>query len=389
MIDLNTFLNKYYEQSTFDGKFISVNLEEEDREFLISKGISYDTDFEKINIINPFVNNLYIYFNASDFAARYNLLEDFDNCTILILGNASTYSLKGPFEKTIRVAPILNYQAYKLIIDLFSKSADFISLHNTTDNEFVLISTEKGVNYLKYDLINEQALELNDLPELHIRLRTAFSRAEFQAFFKSIVLETMPKHNEQVRFRYLITSLSVLIDLAERDFQIYIRKFAFEQVKTKFKEERNKYFESVEKNIDSINKQVLALPLTFSATIFASYQVKNNPIVLLFVLIAYILYTKIALKVLNISRENVNYVFNDVQSESSKINELYDRLYAEFKPDFDKIHHKIRQIRDLIGILRFTLCFLLIIFIVFVFWYICKPSVEIKPFDSILASLIF
>ena len=57
-------------------------------------------------------------------------------------------------------------------------------------------------------------------------------------------------------------------------------------MKSEFKEERGMYFDSIDKNIALTVKQVISIPLTFAAIIFASYKVKDQPALLILILSA-------------------------------------------------------------------------------------------------------
>ena len=102
-------------------------------------------------------------------------------------------------------------------------------------------------------------------------------------------------------------------------------------MKSEFKEERGMYFDSIDKNIASIGKQVISFPLTFGATIFASYKVKDQPALLILILSAYFLYTIIAFLVLNMTAYNIKCLRKDVKQEEEIIQNSYRIIYADFK----------------------------------------------------------
>ena len=123
--------------------------------------------------------------------------------------------------------------------------------------------------------------------------------------------------------------------------------------------------ESIKKNIESVNKQVTSFPLTFAASAFAGFQVKDKPAILLLIVGAYFVYTVVAYKVLSIASYNTEGIKADVDSESDKLKKGYEVVFKEFENDFTRINTKLGMINSLIGILKVVLVSLLFAFTIF------------------------
>ena len=376
MRDLIEFLhNLIISDSTstnFNGRVLEVPESTTLKKHLDNNSILFQSEDNvlSINLRANFSDGLLLFYDESDFLKRYEekMTDDFDEISIFILNSKSGYLIKAKEEKyDSKLSLIFNFDAYLRILKFIVNSTDFISYSIPEKHEFILID-DQGPTEIKYDPQESRVTQLEDLRPIYLRLTEKFEQFEFQEFFKSAVLNSIKKFDLHERFFRIVLGLSIFLDSAEKDYRIYIKRFAFDKIKSRFKEERIKYFESIEKNLDSINKQVLAFPLTFSATIFASYQVKEKPYILFLILLVYSLYTIIAWMVLNVSYQNLKSVKNDVSAESETIKKIELAIYEDFKEDFTKIYKKITQLNRLIIMLRFTLITLLILFTVFVLY---------------------
>ncbi|WPQ65207.1 hypothetical protein SIO70_10160 [Chitinophaga sancti] len=245
-------------------------------------------------------------------------------------------------------------------------------MHYVMDHQFAILSAEKGPYHIGYSLSEARVATVGSLILEYEELVKGFDKIEFAAFFKDVVIEGTHSAVVSDRFWKLVSGLAALISLANRDLQIYLQKFAFEKIKSKFKEEKVKYFESLEKNIESLNKQVLAFPLTFAASVFAGFQVKDSAWILFVILISYGLYTYVAWKILGIIKYNIDTTDQDVTAESNRIRTTYQVVYSEFEGDFNKIKGKILLIKKLRTLLSGVLIGLLVLFLLFTIGYSVK-----------------
>jgi len=362
----------------FDGKFLTLKLNAEETARLKTDGLPINEENAQLDLIAVWDNNVYVYFTIRDFINRYKPVQDLDAISVLIVEFEHSYLLKNEQENSETTAAIANYDAYRRILEFLLASGSFISYPNTATREFVLVS-EKGVLEIQYNTLDERSLNIDRLPEMAGRLQKAFINPEYQGFFRDAIIDTLKRFDVKERFYQMLLSLSVLLDIAERDYLFFIKQFAFDKVKSKFKEERKSYFEEIEKSIDNVNKQVVAFPLTFSASAFAGFQVKDKPFILVLILMAYGIYTFIAWRVINLSKTNVDGVGKDMVFEARNIRGMYGVLLKEFMPDFKKIRERIKQVNSLIYILRFALLFLLIIFAAFTIYQLIFNQQPVEP----------
>lgn len=376
------FLTEYITASdtraSFDGRSVRFLFNEIDKENIkaVCDEIQLTHEFHlnsqcEIRIDKLWSNEtLLIFFNDEDFFKRgLNSLDKFNELHLIILFHENKILQKNSNESfTIEKAILFNFYNYHQILSFLEKQEHFMSVHSRPDLQFVIFSSEKGPFHIGYNLHELRVKNLEDLGVLYKTLTTEMQKIDFVQFFKSAVMQAVHEYAVTERFYYLVHSLRVIISVAQRDHYIYIRNFDFEKIKSKFKEERNKYLESIEKNIESVNKQVTSFPLTFAASAFAGFQVKDKPFILILIAGAYCVYTIIAYRVLNISTYNIEGIKSDVDNESDKLKKGYEIIYEDFNADFTRIYTKVDKTNSLISILKSVLVALLISFLAFAFY---------------------
>lgn len=370
------------ETGEFNGRYLKVNIELDtgDVSFLTDVGIQYDDANNTLDLKQTNIEDVNIYYGFDDFIKRFDRADKFLELTIIFVNLEGNYAIKHKnAEWEEKLDCIFNYCEYKKILKFIVNSTSFITYDNSAIHEFVLIS-ESGGHRIGYNPIEPKVKNYSNITGLLNRLQDSFRSLEFQGFFKEAVVSTLFRFPLEDRFYQFVLNLSVLLDIADRDYELYIRRFSFDKIKSKFKEERKAYFDSIEKSVESINKQVVSFPLTFSASAFASYQVKDNPLILVLIVLVYSLYTFIAWKVLKMSKTNISNLTEDLFNEAKNILRNYTLIYEEFKPDFKKILFKVKQLNVLTSTLKATLIILLAFFYIFsIYQVISYFSLDSKP----------
>ncbi|MFL9845583.1 hypothetical protein [Flavobacterium rhizosphaerae] len=332
-------------------------------------GLKYEIDLKKVKHINS-----YVFYKYEDFFRRYEEYKDvFYSSNILIL-QTDSYILKIENEKfRTEKGLVFNYPIYRKLLSYLKHNSEFATIQD--QSQFVLVSKDFGVFNLGFKTNEFKLKEIDNLEPKLNKLKTLFEKKEFIQFFKENILSVgLHKYDINDRLIELIKHIDIILNLTERDYENYVLNFSFEKVKAKFKDERNKYFENLDKNIELVNKQVLSLPLTFAASVFAAYQIKDKSWILFLILLVYIFYTIIANRTLNISKYSLDRIDDDVKNEKEQIEKNYHRNFEDFKRDFTNIENKISKIKNLTKLLNFTFIFLLIIFTVFVTFQVYSSS---------------
>ncbi len=328
------------------------------------------------------VDKLKVFYRSDDYLKRNDFyLNDFDNVQLLILEDNQKTVFKDIDETySAEKSIIFNGYNYQRILNYFKSCTLFSTINNIVNNEFIVVSKENGVMHIGFKNYDIRVSQLDDLAPVYELLKQNFEEKKgFIQFFKETISEIGLNNNDsQDRFFHIVKDLRLLLALTERDHDNYLLEFSFENIRTKFKEERNKYFEGLEKNIDLISKQVVSFPLTFAATAFASYQVKDKPLILVLIFIAYTLYTFIASKTLNLSSYNIECLENDIKKEETSIKNNYSKNYKEFQSDFEKIKIKTDKIKSIISTLKLVLSAMITLFFLYTALQIFSKKSEVN-----------
>lgn len=353
--------------SAFDGVTCTIDLSE--HLILIDKIKSLFNSLEELpgnkfsfRLIDSIRPGVLFFYDEKDFINRSKLdLEKFKIKSVVFLNPKGISDIKLITGKETEKFAI-NFLTYKAIRDLFKRTKEIAQFKNDSSKTLTLLSKEYGLFNIGYILPHFSYFYTISIEGKAAQLEKEFEKKEFVQFFKEIIVTSVHSADEKDRLKVIINQLDSIIDLTNKDYEAYVSNFAIDKIKSDFKKERESYFESIDRSISSIEKQVVGFPLTFAASIFASYKVQDKPGVLLLVLLAYLLYTLIAYIILSITAYNVKCLAEDVESEKNTIKNSYGKIYSDFETDFKKIKVKITLLCIAIIALYLILTFLLILF---------------------------
>lgn len=365
----------------FDGKTITLNqINNKDSTEQHLKLLDVNFDFINKNSVEININtqseNRYLFFDLTDYFNRGSNVCNFDESVIVVFSNNPSCLIKVNQELFSKEkAAIFNYYSYRSLLKFLLNEQDFLSYKNDTEQEFVLLNSGVGHGILRigYDPLERRVANLDDFHLLVEKLKENFSSKEYQIIFKEAIFQNIEQFSIKDRFYNIVQSLAVLLTVSDLNYEIHVKKFSFESIKSKFKEERNKYFDNLDKSLDGITKQITSIPLTYSATAFASYQVKDKPFILLFIFLACLIYTFLAWKVTNISLSTLKQVSSDVSKENSEIKKISESIAVQFVSEFKSLQDKIKRIRWLVYYFRAGL----IIFLLLLFCYISHQAINV------------
>jgi len=372
---LSRLVNNNQSNASFDGRTIRFNFQQNEKLEIESNctSMGIPTEFYLNNQCEIRIDSVYnngslaIFFDENDFIKRgYSYFSEFENLNLIILKNEKPGLEKLPNETFSKEKSIFfNLFYYQKILSFLEDEEHFISVNDRADLQFIIFSSDKGPFHIGYNLLDPRIKNLENLSIVYDLLLKEFKKIDFVQFFKSAIINTIYEYKVEERFFYFVQSLRVILNIAQRDHYIYIRNFDFDKIKSKFQEGRKEYFKRLDDNIESINKQVASFPLTFAASVFAAYQVKEKPAILILIFMAYALYTLIAWKILNVTELNKNRIKEDIDADANKIKKNYQLVYSDFENDFQAIDSKIGKIEGLVSILRTVLLGLLLCFLIF------------------------
>ena len=134
-----------------------------------------------------------------------------------------------------------NILFYQKIINLLEEK---LGLYNSPSRELVLSSSSSKEQpfLIGYPSVKPELPSL-DLKLIFDSIQEQLNRKDFSPFFKHQIcfnLFEVPKEERYVEF---LNKYNFILESANLDFEIYLRDFSFEKIRTKFRENRDKYFQ--------------------------------------------------------------------------------------------------------------------------------------------------
>jgi hypothetical protein len=204
------------------------------------------------------------------------------------------------------------------------KIADYV---NGPLNEIIIFDKE-GIRKLKYPsihpLLNVSISIKKNCELLFKNLRSK----EFPFIFKNELAEFSREAAEDEMMVELINKLPRLNHNAEINLRLYLKDFSFEKLKSEIQKEKIKYFESLRNILGKFINQVIAIPLSISATAFATYQIENS-FILTLALSAFLIYS------LYVTHVQIIYL-REVRETEKEIEDEFATIRKKLGPKEDK-----------------------------------------------------
>jgi hypothetical protein len=252
----------------------------------------------------------------------------------------------------------------KFLEALRAKIADY---DNTPITELIIFDTKRSVRELKYTDIpplwdSSKRIRRDCSLEL---LFEKFSSIEFQSFFKNELAAFIKNVPEDGMMKKLIDKLPRLIRNVDINLRLYLNQFSFEKLKNEIQREKIKYLKSLRDILGKFISQVIAIPLSISATAFATYQIKNS-FILTLALIAFLIYSLYVMHIQLIYLRDVREIEEDIEDEFDNIKKSSGLQNQEFEKEEAKLEHKIKITKITIKTFIAAIISLTILFLVFI-----------------------
>ena len=280
---------------------------------------------------------------------------------------------------------IQNAICYLEFIEKF-ESSELITYHDDARREFVVISPENGKLQIGYPLslpnIPDELILANHLDVFCKRNKTP----EFQVFFREQLIASLSSANKEERFPQLTYDIINIIESSERNYETYLNKFSFEELKKNFRKERDEYFVSIREILSKLLDKIVSIPISISAAALAIYNLKSEPTYVAIVTIAFIIYSIFACYLLRLLQNDVWEIKisldNDLEIIKKSSNIPADMLLYEG----NKVYVKLNRLH--IVILVFQGLFLILSCLVLIISFLICYTTEAGRFLSVSAVVI-
>jgi len=251
------------------------------------------------------------------------------------------------------------YTAFDMLTD--EKFADYV---NTLNKEIVLYSSTKGIkriNYPDYVPVFDPSTDLS--PGVNT-LKRRLESADFSIYFKNELFAFTPT-NPDAELKEILIAMPALIRSADNNLQLYLKNFSFEKLKSDLLKEKDKYFAALREILGKNLNQIVGIPVSFAAAVFATYKV-NDAFILLIILGAFLIYSGFTYYLQSLYLGDIKEIEADFQRDFRQLADRSGLPADTIDAEKAKIERRIRDIRAVILRFRLLLVVLSIVFGVFI-----------------------
>ncbi len=266
--------------------------------------------------------------------------------------------------------------AYLKIKQLLSDASVENSFANYLDNarrRIIIISATKGTLLIGFPIITPKITSTDDLRLLYLKLSNSISAKGFMSFFKSEAYDQLKNVEEEGRFEFLIQNLALILENAERNYEVYLSNFSFDQLKDRLTLERIKYFNTTKEILAKIYTQITSIPIAISATAFATYKVDSR-FTLALIFLTFLIYSIFVLKILFLLRSEIITLSDDFKIEQPRIIGFAKLDETTIKKEINSINRRIKDVLDIANVFIVMFILLTVLFQSFLLYQFCFPK---------------
>ncbi|MDR2580119.1 MAG: hypothetical protein LBC85_03895 [Fibromonadaceae bacterium] len=262
---------------------------------------------------------------------------------------------------------INSYSIVVLLIDIIKKNAK----HNysETNIDYSFISQEDKVLLLlfKYDSNDIKQIKNNDIETLNEIINALDEKnidKKQRLIFINELVDFLKTEDEENRFRFLLSNISIFLDRAKNVYQYYIRNFSYNKLKAELDKEALEYSKKIQSIINEAQTKLIAIPTAFVlATTSVDFDKvltnKNIGIICSLFIFSYLieLFIKNQKSALMFIKHNI-----DVYKQSfDSMNEVIKESFSLVDSEWDKQNNRIKQIQFITWLIPILLTIVLAI----------------------------
>ncbi|HWK03769.1 MAG TPA: hypothetical protein VNS58_09060 [Puia sp.] len=261
------------------------------------------------------------------------------------------------------------YDAFGAFTD--AQFADYV---NTLNKEIVLYSSAKGIKRIAYP---DYLPNFDPSTAIIAGVSTLLSRLsspDFSIYFKNELFGFTPT-SPASELQEILIALPALIRSADNNLQLYLKNFSFEKLKSDLIKEKEKYFASLRDILGKNLSQIVAIPISFAASVFATYKV-NDVFILLIILAAFLAYSWFTYYLQSLYLEDVGEIEQDFGRDFRELADKSGLPAGTIDAEKVKIERRIQDIRMVIRRYRILLIALSIVFTLFIVYQLIGVTVS-------------
>jgi len=376
--NINTLLNllsNCIDQSDDSLTFISADLRS-DLDLLNKLLIKFDTLSEGISI-NLASQPISIYKTKED-CIKYFDGKDEKDVIILedkIIYNSENYPLF--FQNLI----------YSFKIKNLIEEKEVVSFHDKIKKKYILLSETNGKIEVGYkNKIQSFYDEEHNLEYLYNQLVDDLRKKEYVELFRNNFIKSVEDEKEiLVRFIYFLDKLGNIIEKTNREYNLYVHNFSFDEFTSKFQEEKDKYFKNFQDSLSDFLSKVNSLPIQFGVYIYLLFRFEKDIYPLYIASILIIVWSIFSFFSISIMKKNIKNLYERFEIVFNKVLEKSILEKTELDKEKISVNNRLKNFKLLTTLYQFVVVIFTLGFLALAFYFIIQiePSIKIYILEKI------
>jgi hypothetical protein len=315
----------------------------------------YDSENQNEIIVKLYADNIRVFpnkeiyfkdFHDKELTIDFAIIQYTDNSYLFFSHNDSkTFELNSDKELIESDGKLIDNTIYfKKIRDLVGQ---MLAIHNDkAKNELILVSSVGNKAFpIGYPQVQKEGLLECDLKMIFHDLQEQIKRKDFTPFLNNEICRFLVNESTENRYESFLKQYPLIIDSATLDFEIYLKNFSFDKVKTKFRDSRDKYFNTLQEINSKFSSKLGSLVISVAASVFATFRFKSEQRAFsgILMLVAYIMYAFYNSYEIALLKDDIVNIKDNFEKE---LNEIYDNssiIANALEDDSIQIRKKVRK----------------------------------------------
>lgn len=300
---------------------------------------------------------------------------------------------------------LTNAYYYHAVLDLLKKNEHkgdrnfyFVDYFSYDQTKFILTSISKvgQITFTfnsNYDLKNSISVK-----EVFFKYKNCLEDKSnyLQKFLKNEIFNSFITEGRIVKFNMLIEKSDNIINAAEQNLDIFLSEISLDDIKNEYQDYKSKYFSQLRDILNKITNQILAFPITISASAFATYKISDTNFTVILILVLFIAITFYSIFLFMIQTSDIQELGNVMRKDYAKLEKsdfFIKRPFelTDFKETKEKLEERIKLIKITHIIYISFISLVNSLFIVFLLFQLCHNLMisTVFLFITILSFITF
>lgn len=355
-------LSKSKDESQDEFTFISQDLSN-DEQLLTELSVKFENTKEGI-VIDLSMQPILIYKTKDDCIKYFQ--GDIDK-EIIIIEDKIIY------DKTNKIDIFFENLIYSLKIKKLIEEKEVISFNDNLNKNYILLSEKNGKIKVGYKNKPLEFYDINyNLEKLYNTLKNNLSK-EYITFFRDNIIKGVGEEKYlENRYIYLLSKLDLIVEKTDREYNLFLHKFSFDEFNSKLEEERDKYFKSLQDSISDFLSKINSLPIQFGVYIYLLFRFDTEIFPLIITAIIIIIWSFFSFFSILTMKKSINNLAQKFENVFKKISEKSGIDLEDLEKEKNNINDRLNNIILLTTLYQVVLVVFTVGFILLDGYFICQ-----------------